>query len=315
MTFLTILCALLFEQFKPLRAGNRLLGWLGWMAGRIESWCNAGQYRHGRLAWFVAMAALLVPVLLAGWWLGSIHPLLELMWNISIVYLSLEFRWDTRHFRDIQIALVSGEDEAARSVLAEWTQADADGMDATEMTRLTIEKALLTSHRQIFGLLFWLLLLPGVTGAVMYRASAYLTRVWNEPEHMRDEVFGQFAANAFNRIEWLPARVTAATFAIVGNFEDAVYVWRNFANRWKNEAMGIILAAGGGALGVRLGSNLNRETNPVVVEAEFDGTYALDTDVMPGEEPVPGMLQSLVGLIWRTLLLWMFALLLLMIAF
>jgi len=36
--------------------------------------------------------------------------------------------------------------------------------------------------------------------------------------------------------------------------EDAAYAWRNFARRWKNESDGIILAVGGGAMGVRLGT-------------------------------------------------------------
>ena len=48
-------------------------------------------------------------------------------------------------------------------------------------------------------------------------------------------------------IDWIPARLTASAFAVVGNFEDAIYAWRNFANRWEDEAAGIILAAGGGA--------------------------------------------------------------------
>jgi adenosylcobinamide-phosphate synthase len=88
----------------------------------------------------------------------------------------------------------------------------------------------------------------------MYRVSEYLARAWNEPEHMRNEAFGQFAARAFYWIDWIPVRLTAIAFAVVGNFEDAIYAWRNFANRWADEARGIILAAGGGAMGVRLGT-------------------------------------------------------------
>ncbi len=254
MTFFTILCALLFDQFKPLCPNNRLLGWFGRMAWRVESWCNAGHYWHGRMAWFLVMAAFLVPTLLIAWLLGSLHPLFELAWNILVVYLTVGFQRNSQYFREVQIALVSGEEWVAQNKLTEWVGVDASGMDAQEMTRLTMEKALLASHRQVFGLVFWLFLLPSPLGAVLYRVSEYLARVWNEPSHMHDEVFGQFARHAFYWIEWLPARVTAASFAIVGNFEDAIYAWRRFAHRWNDEATGIILAAGGGALGIRLGT-------------------------------------------------------------
>jgi adenosylcobinamide-phosphate synthase len=81
----------------------------------------------------------------------------------------------------------------------------------------------------------------------MYRVAEYLAHAWTEPEHMKNEEFGVYAAKVFYWIDWVPARLTAVAFAIVGNFEDAVYSWRNYADRWSDEAVGIILSAGGGA--------------------------------------------------------------------
>lgn len=314
MIFLTILCTLLFEQFKPLRADSRLFVELHQMAMRVETWCNAGHHRHGRLGWLLIMASLIVPAVLISWLLGGIHPMMALAWNVLIVYFTLGFRRNSQYFRTIQIALVAGEEVTAQSNLSEWTGLDTRGMETQEMSRLTIEKALLVSHRQVFGLLFWFLLLPGPAGAVMYRVSEYLSRAWNEPEHLQGEVFGQFAAQAFYLIDWLPARVTAATFAIVGNFEDAVYAWRNFAKRWQDEVVGIILASGGGALGVRLGGPAEKAVKLLPADAIPEDLHDLDPEIMPGEEPTPRILQSMVGLVWRTLLLWMLLLLLLSIA-
>jgi len=65
--------------------------------------------------------------------------------------------------------------------------------------------------------------------------------------------FGSFARQAFYWLEWLPIRLTAATFAIVGDFEDTVYCWRTQAASWPDSEAGILLASGAGALGVRLG--------------------------------------------------------------
>ena len=54
-------------------------------------------------------------------------------------------------------------------------------------------------------------------------------------------------------LEWLPVRLTAMTFAIVGDFEDAIHCWRTQAAGWPDPESGILLASGAGALGVRLG--------------------------------------------------------------
>src|SRR5690606_17345869 len=109
---------------------------------------------------------------------------------------------------------------AARNLLAEWAHIDTVGMETSEVARVAVEKSLITTHRNVFGVFFWFLLL-GPAGAVMYRLSEYLARAWNEPEHMRNEAFGQFAALAFHWIDWVPVRLTAIAFAVVGNFEDA----------------------------------------------------------------------------------------------
>ena len=43
MTFLSILCALLIEQMKPLRADNFIYAEIKALALRMETWFNAGQ--------------------------------------------------------------------------------------------------------------------------------------------------------------------------------------------------------------------------------------------------------------------------------
>jgi adenosylcobinamide-phosphate synthase len=184
-------------------------------------------------------------------------------------------------------------------------------MDSTEIARLAVEKSLITTHRNVFGVFFWFLMPLGPACAVMYRVSEYLARAWNEPDHMRNEAFGQFAARAFYWIDWIPVRLTAIAFAVVGNFEDAIYAWRNFAGRWADESKGIILAAGGGAMGVRLGSPLETAPRIVPLDAATVDLSDSEADVLPGEEPNVRALQSTVGLVWRALLLWMLLLLLL----
>ncbi len=107
--------------------------------------------------------------------------------------------------------------------------------------------------------------------------------------------FGRFAARAFFWLDWAPARATAAGFAIVGDFEDAIYCWRTQAAAWATQSHGIILATGGGALGVRLGDALHQH-----------GSLHYRPELGLGEEADAGHMQNATGLIWRALVLWMF---------
>ena len=161
----------------------------------------------------------------------------------------------------------------------------------------------------------------------MYRTALFLSRRWGrmaragdpgpmfdlagadaEPEPARadDEPpgrFGEFARRAFYVLDWLPARFSAASFAIVGDFEDAIYCWRTQAARWPDPLLGIVLAAGAGALGVRLGLPIAR-----------GGVVEDRPELGLGEEADTPFLDSTVGLIWRALVLWLALLLVVSIA-
>ncbi|MES2300111.1 MAG: CobD/CbiB family protein [Pseudomonadota bacterium] len=312
MTFLSILCALLIEQLKPLRADNMIYAQVKGFAMRMETWFNAGHASHGRMGWILMMAFLMLPTgLIYAALRFNDHMYLAFGWNVLIVYLTLGFRHYSHYFTSIQLALNAGDEMVARSLLAEWTKQDTAGMEAPEIARLAVEKSLVTTHRNVFGVFFWFLMPLGPACAVMYRVAEYLARAWNEPDHMRNEAFGQFAARAFYWIDWVPVRLTAIAFAVVGNFEDAIYAWRNFAHRWSDQAIGIILAAGGGAMGVRLGSPNENAAKVLPADAATVDSTDSEADVLPGEEPSVRALQSTVGLVWRALLLWMMLLLLL----
>ncbi len=312
MTFLSILCALLIEQLKPLRADNVIYAEIKSFAMRMEGWFNAGHVHHGRMGWLLMMGGLMLPTAAIYWSLLHYDWIFAAFaWNVLIVYLTLGFRHYSHYFTSIQIALNAGDESTARSLLAEWTKQDTVGMEATEIARVAVEKSLVTTHRNVFGVFFWFLMPLGPACAVMYRVSEYLARAWNEPEHMKNEAFGTFAARAFYWIDYIPVRLTAVAFAVVGNFEDAIYAWRNFAHRWQDEAKGIILAAGGGAMGVRLGSPNENAAKVLPVDAATVDSTDSEADILPGEEPNVRALQSTVGLVWRALLLWMMLLLLL----
>ena len=292
MTLLSIIFALLLEQVRPL-AVTRSDAVLRFWARFLESQFNAGERRQGRVAWWVGAALPAVLLLGVQWalaWWGQ--WLATALLGIATLYLTMGFRQFSHYFTDIHLALRMGELERARQLLSNWRGQAGEHLTSGEVARLSIEEALLASYRHVFAPLFWFVLL-GPAGALSYRLSAFFGREWGARQESEFGAFGEFARRAFGVIDWLPVRMTAAAFAVVGDFEDAIYCWRNQADRWPDAAAGILLASGGGALGVRLGLPVH--------DAEGDPGERPELGI--GEEADTDFMQSTIGLVWRTLVM------------
>jgi len=298
MSVLAIIAALVIEQWRPLgeRKGVQaaLAAWGGW----LEQAFNGGERRHGLVAWLVATLPAVLIVAAVHLFLNGISVALALAFNVAVLYLTLGFRKFSHYFTDIQLAVKSGDIDRARALLESWRGASGVMYTREEVMRLAIEEALIASHRHVFGVLLWYLLLPGPSGAVLYRLAAYLGRRWKDKG-----AFGHFARSAFRVLEWPAVRLTAAAFAIVGDFEDAVYCWRTQSASWPDAEAGIVLAAGAGAMGVRLGMAVQ----------EVEGVEPRP-DLGVGEPAEAPFLDSTVGLLWRAVVLWIVVLGLIVIA-
>ena len=293
MSVIAIIAALVIEQWQPLgeRKGvqSTLSAWAGW----LEHSFNGGERRHGTVAWLVAVLPPTAAALLLHLLVEHLSPLLALVFNIVVLYLTLGFRQFSHYFTDLQLAVKSGDIDRARALLEEWRGASGVVRTREEVIRLAIEEALVASHRHVFGVLLWYLLLPGPSGAILYRLAAYLAWRWKSMA-----AFGEFAQRAFHVLDWPAVRLTAAAFAVVGDFEDAVYCWRTQARSWPEPNAGIVLAAGAGAMGVRLGMPVQ----------EIDGMQPRP-EIGVGEPADGPLLDSAVGLLWRALVVWVFVLL------
>jgi adenosylcobinamide-phosphate synthase len=298
MSVLAIIAALVLEQWRPLdnrkTVGTVLSGWAGW----LEQQFNGGERRHGAVAWVVAVLPPVALSIVIHQLLWSLHFLLALAFNIAALYFTLGFRQFSHHFTAIQLAVKSGDLERARQLLEEWRGASGVVRTREEVIRLAIEEALLASHRHVFAVIFWYVLLPGPSGAILYRLAMYLRFRWKDLGG-----FGRFAERAFYVLEWPAVRLTAAAFAVVGDFEDAIYCWRTQARTWPDPNDGVVLAAGAGAMGVRLGMPVQ----------EVDGM--LPRPELGVGEPADGpFLDGTVGLLWRALVVWIFVLIIITVA-
>lgn len=315
MTFVSVIVALILEQFRPLPRGNPVYAALDSIVRWLERNLNAGERRQGVIAWWVLMGTTFAAVAGMYWVIVRFGWPFELAFAIVVLYLTLGFRQFSHPFTEIQLALDAGNLAHARAELGAWMaetypEFSAERLSPGEVARYAIERALMLSHRHVFGVFFWYVLL-GPAGAALYRLAHYAARIWSREAQGE---FGTFAVRAFAVIDWIPVRLTAIGFAIVGNFEDAMYGWRNFASRWRDPLAGVVLASGGGALGVRLGGG--RE-NPIEQEAGTVGGAEIDAqafEMQAGVEVEPAHLRSAVGLVWRAMVLWLLLLLLLSIA-
>lgn len=299
MTLFTLIIALLIEQIRPLPVDRWVLQPLRSLSGNLFARFGGGQGGHGRLVWLsvVVLGTLLTAVL--HYLLWELHPVFAFAFNVAVLFMAMGFRRENRFFSEIHLALRMGELDRARALLADWRGRDCGGADASELARLAIEQALVGAHRSLFGVAFWFVILPGPSGAVMYRLARFFADEWGRGAQAESDDSGRFARRGFELIDWLPARLTAASFSVVGDFEGAVYCWRTQAVLWPDKSSAILLASAAGALGVRLGMPVH-ESGGIVDRPELG----------LGDEASADYMQSTVGLIWRALLVCLFLLVL-----
>ncbi|MDH4235421.1 MAG: CobD/CbiB family protein [Gallionella sp.] len=307
MSLLALITALLLEQLRPLSSRKYLYGWLSEYADFFQRQFNAGAHSHGRIAWLLAVVPLLTGIATLFWLVYEIHPIFAWAFNVLVLYLTMGFRQFSHYFTGIHKALLEDRLDEARSMLTRWRGMSSNELNNEEVARLTIEEALLASHQHVFGVIVWfvitMLIGLGPVGAVLYRIVLFLNARWGEKGDGEFGRFGEFAHQVFHIMEWLPLRMTAMTFAIVGNFEDTVYCWRTQVASWPDREEGLLLASGAGALGVRLGMPIPEGGLP------FDRP-----ELGVGDDADADFMQSAVGLVWRSVVFWLILMLLLTLA-
>ena len=325
MSFFAVLFALLIEQLKPLPRDNwvheKLVAWVSWTGRNFD----AGKPHHAAVVWCISV---LVPAAVAtGLYLAIAHfsLLLALVLDVGLLYLTLGFRQFSHYYTDIRDAIDRGDEDTARRLLGEWRHLDASELPRTEVLRHVIEHALLAAHRHVLGVFFWFVVFSalglGPLGAVLYRMAEFGCRFWGYRQRSFDAPDNSevlvLSRKLFDMIDLVPSRMTAFGYAVVGNFEEAINSWRRDAELWAHPNEGAMLASAAGALGVQLGGQAAPGVTPdrskTFTAGSGAGMASADGST-PGQPPQAGHLQSVVGLVWRSVVLWMLLLALLSLA-
>lgn len=265
----------------------------GRFADHLEKSLNAGEQRRlrGVLAWAVAV----LPLTLVAWTLASL-PIIGWLCSLLLLYLAIGLRSLAEHARPISEALYDDDLAQARLRVSYMVSRQTAELDAPAVACAATESVLENGSDAVFAALFWFALL-GAPGVMLYRLSNTLDAMWG----YRNARFGQFgwaAARLDDVLNYLPARLTALTYALCGRTRQALHCWRTQAPSWDSPNAGPVMAAGAGALNVRLGG-------PAVYHGERHQRPVLGSGPVAEAKDI----ERAVRLVRRGVLLWLLVLL------
>jgi len=249
MLALSLLAAVLLDRVlgEP-RRWHPLVGF-GRMASWLEARLNAASHHapNLRVNGLIAVTLLLAPLTALAWFLTTL-PVIGGLLGVLMLYASLGLRSLHEHAQPVAAALAQDELAAAKQHAAMLVSRDAE---ALEPAAATCESVLENGSDAVYGALFWFIVAGGA-GAVLFRLANTLDAMWGykTPRYLR---FGWAAARLDDVLGFIPARLTALTYALLGQTRQALNCWRTQAPAWKSPNAGPVMAAGAGALGIQLG--------------------------------------------------------------
>lgn len=226
----------------------------GRAASAIEQRCNINSARpwQSLLAGFTALLLLTLPVVaVALWFTAALEGLWLLLAQAAVLWLAISLRGLTEHGREVVYPLQSGDLASAREQVSRIVSRRASALDERGIAAAATESMLENGADAVFASLFWFLI-AGIPGVVMHRMINTLDAMWGyrSPQYL---YFGRAAARLDDIMGWVPARLTAFTYMVLGHRKLAAECWCSQAPRWDSPNAGPVMAAGAGALNIRLG--------------------------------------------------------------
>ncbi len=251
---------ILFIKFIAAVLADRALGeprrWhplvgFGWLASHIETEVRK-RLGDGVAAGAVAWTLAVLPLAALAWALRVSHPAAHWLVDIGLLYLAIGASSLADHAQAVARPLQAGELDSARVAVSYIVSRDTDGLNDTEVATAAVESVLENGNDAIFAAVFWFLLLGG-PGVLLFRLANTLDAMWGyrNPRYL---MFGRVAARMDDVLGWVPARLTALSYALIGHTRQALRCWKTQAPQWKSPNAGPVMAAGAGALGVSLGA-------------------------------------------------------------
>lgn len=257
---LSIISAVLFTlagvcldlRLGEARRWHPLVGF-GAMAIWIEKKLNGGRFPllSGAVAWMLAVLPAVLLTYAGLKWSVEHSVWLNAGLHVSLLYFALGLRSLRDHVLPIQQALQDNNLSRARTLTGRIVSRDTSAADNAELAKAGVESLLENGNDAVFGTIFWFVVAGG-SGALLFRLANTLDAMWGykTTRYLR---FGKVAAHVDDVMNWIPARLTALSYALLGNTLQTLNCWRTQAPLWPSPNAGPVIAAGAGALNLALG--------------------------------------------------------------
>ncbi len=269
MAFLTILLVLFIERVLWDAAPHREHRWFSDYAAWVP-----GRFSAKKSGWTVALI-FLPPLLVVGWLQTSVLPAAGHLFEMAFAVLILLFSLGPRDLgRDVERYIETRDrgNHAEAVSLAERFDPLNPGQDPDQSV---VRGILVGACRRLIGPLFWFAVF-GAAGAAAYR----LAQMLNTPRQTEstDQPLSRASAGLTYVLDWVPMRITAAGYAVAGNFDAVAAAWKQCSQ-------------GDGDADC-----------PSDEELVVNTGYAALEQV--GSRPATVMIEDSLALVWRNLTLW-----------
>ena len=214
---LAALAAVLLDRLLGETSRFHPLVGFGNLASAIEKRLNRRRISAGVLAWLLAVG----PWVALAFWL---RPLAPFAIDVLLLYFAIGAQSLCEHADAIAKPLREGHLEEARQRVGWIVSRETSALDESGVAKAGVESVLENGNDAIFGALFWFALLGG-PGALLFRLANTLDAMWGYRTE-RFNLFGRFAARFDDVLNWLPARLTALTYALLGKTRNALACWK-----------------------------------------------------------------------------------------
>jgi len=288
LSAVSVAVALLLDRlFSEPRFLHPLVGF-GSLANAVERKWYADSKVRGLLAMSGLVSAVTLWVAYIAWWLDS--------WFFDAICLYLALGWQSllAHVQRIQVALIKPDIELARNEVRFLVSRETVGLDEDAIAKAGVESLLENGNDAIFAAIFWFVL-AGVPGVIAYRLVNTLDAMWGY-RNTRYRNFGWAAARLDDVLNFIPARLTAFSYALAGRFRRAIHCWKVQGPLWESPNAGPVMAAGAGSLGLVLGG-------PEIYHGQLRSRIVLGE----GRRPDTNGIDEAIALVQRALLIWVVA--------
>jgi len=279
------------RHFHPISGFGQLATWLENKVNSQSSVTTKSKIKN-RIIGLCSVTILILPIIVLLTYINSLflNQSLHIV-EILILFFTLGSNSLRLHALWVLNALKSSDITTARIKTSWIVSRDTSHLDQVELSKATIESVLENGNDAIFATLFWFII-AGVPGVILYRLSNTLDAMWGY-KSTRYLHFGWAAARLDDVLNFIPAHLTAISYAITGKFYTAMSCWIRQAYHWKSLNAGIVMSTGAGSLAIKLGG-----------PAQYQGQVSQRQILGKGEPPEINDIKRAINLVFRSLVLW-----------